>query len=563
MKGIEVRKIDLLTAFFITIIGFFLYSNTFGVPFLLDDLINIVENPSIRIEDLSWRSLTGVRSFYSEWLLDRPLAYATFALNYYFGGLNVFGFHLVNVIIHTITGTGVYLLIKAILEIASYRGTSADATMETGLMSEQGKRSTIAALAALLWLSSPVQTQAVTYIVQRMTSMAAMFYVYSILFFVKGRSERGGRGTAFISISIFLFVLSLLTKQNSVTLPLVLILYELCFSLKARDGGRTGLFLGLAAGILLAGGLIFISRDYLDIGKFLPTSYAFRERVMTEARVIMFYLSLVFVPVSSKLAFYHDFSLSRGLLSPLSTLPSLLFIAAVIIFCIFRIRKDPFVSFFVLWFFINILPESLFLQIYPVFEHRLYLPSIGFYAVLAYLGSRMLEKNNLKGRTLLVTAILIVAVFSINTYNRNKDWHSDLAIWQDNVKKSPDIPSPHEGLGMAYLNRNEFEMAERELRMAKSLDPLSSVASTGLGVLYYKKGEIESAFREFEYVAERKSIGAGYRYHDADGVFFKIGVELLEAGRIQDAERIFRLGLYLNPNHDRMKAVLRKLENGG
>lgn len=547
MKGVDSKKIDLLTVFFLTVIGFTVYSNTLDASFLLDDLVNIVDNQSIRMEEFSLRGLIEVRSFYSEYIFDRPLAYMTFALNYYYGGLNVFGYHLVNTIIHILTGIGVYHLVKVTAELSG----------------ANRKSNLIAAWTALLWLVSPVQTQAVTYIVQRMTSMAAMFYVYSLLFYVKGRTGEGRKAATFLSLSTFFFLLALLSKQNTITLPLFIVLYEYCFLRTAQVRAGSSLYLTLAIGVLLVAGLLYLSRDYLEIKKFLPTGYAFRERVMTEARVIMFYISIMFLPVASKLAFYHDFPFSRGLLSPFSTLPSIIFIAAAIVFSLIRLRRDPFVSFFVLWFFINILPESLFLQIYPVFEHRLYLPSVGFYAAIVCLVARVFESMGEKGRGLsLAVLLLIPALFSINTYERNKDWHDDLSIWSDNVRKSPDIPNPHEGLGMAYMMRGELEQAEAELKAAKGLDPLSSSAGLGLGILYYKKGDISRAFEEFEYIARRKDIGVGLTYLDTDRAFYKIGEELLQAGKIQDAIKIFRLGLHLNPENAEMRQAMAKIEGG-
>jgi hypothetical protein len=152
------------------VLGFLIYSNTLDVPFHFDDESNIVENPNIRLTGFSLKDITG--ACFKSVCPNRPVANLSFALNYYFHKYDVTGYHVINIVIHIITGILLYFFIKTTLCIPSLRSRYKSPT-------------SIALFAALIWLVHPVQTQSVTYIVQRMNSMAAMFYILSFLLYAK------------------------------------------------------------------------------------------------------------------------------------------------------------------------------------------------------------------------------------------------------------------------------------------------------------------------------------------------------------------------------------------
>ena len=415
----------------------------------------------------------------------------------------------------------------------------------------------VAAVAVLLVSLSPIFGQQLC--------MAALFYIWSLLFYVKGRmADTWERRTVWFSLSIFLFLLALGTKQNSLTLPFMLLLYELCFFRRdfQQITREKSLLLTILASFIILAGFLYLLREHLDPGVFFEGGYATRERIYTGARVIIFYIILMLIPVPSKMAFYHDFSFSRGLLTPMTTLTALLFIVGMMAVCLYRMRRDPLVSFFTLWFFVGILPETLYGSISLVFEHRLYLPSVGFYVVIAILMMRMYNIMGGKGRFLFyITGVLVPVLFSVNTYARNTDWHDPVSLWADNVKKYPTLPSVREGLGMAHLERGEFEKAEIELRAAMRLDPLSP-AGIGIGIISYNRGDYMRALMAFEDVVSRTGRGAGLSHMNMDEVFLKMSEEFLELGRWWDAVKVLRLGLKLNPNNERIKIALLKIQGG-
>ena len=187
-----------------------IYSNTLTGPFVYDDSPNIVNNEWIRVADLQpstlWRA--GMES-----RCTRPVAYMSFALNYYFGEFEVRGYHIVNTLIHAIAGLLVYLL--AIDWFTRQRGL--------------GRPQIAALLAAAIFIAHPIQTQSVSYVVQRMSSMATLFCLLAFVLFIRGRSREGAGRFVFWLASAFAWLLALGTKQTAMPLPLLFVLYEWYF----------------------------------------------------------------------------------------------------------------------------------------------------------------------------------------------------------------------------------------------------------------------------------------------------------------------------------------------
>jgi len=165
MKLLNIKLISII--FLFVVMGFCIYSNTFDVPFQFDDMLRIKENPHIRIENLTFKNLQKAVTN-KESSRNRPIGNITFALNYYFHQYHLLGYHIFNITIHILSGIFLYLFLKTTLSLPV-------------LKFEYNQADLISFFAALIWLVHPVQTQSVTYIVQRMNSMAAMFYVLSFL----------------------------------------------------------------------------------------------------------------------------------------------------------------------------------------------------------------------------------------------------------------------------------------------------------------------------------------------------------------------------------------------
>ena len=193
-----------------------IYFGTFDHSFHLDDKENIWNNHFIQISNISIRDLKNA-AFANVTNPERPVANISFALNYYIHGLEVRGFHFVNITIHLLAAIMLFYFLKTTLDLPLVR-------------KRYGELKFVAFFTSLIWLAHPLHIQSVTYIVQRMNSMAAMFFIMAMLFYVKGRlTPEKVKKVLFFAISFIAGLLAIGTKQNTATLPLFILLYEWYF----------------------------------------------------------------------------------------------------------------------------------------------------------------------------------------------------------------------------------------------------------------------------------------------------------------------------------------------
>jgi len=360
------------------------YSNTFHVPFHFDDRPNITENPNVQIKVLTWDRIERlVKNTYKETI--RVFSYFTLALNYYFGGFNVFGYHLVNFLIHVASGIFLYWFLMLTFNLPSLREKYGPISFRVALFS------------SLIFISHPIQTQSVTYIVQRMASMAGMFYLLSLVLYVKGRLSTGRPRILYFGGMVLSYLLGVLSKENVAILPVFITLYEFYFfqKLDLSPKGRKILF-GLVGALLILGafGLIIWGGRYINV---ITEGYEYRtftmsERVLTQFRIVLYYVTLLIYPHPSRLNLDYDFPISRTIFDPATTLVSILIIAGLVGYSVWIAKKRPVLSFFILWYFGNLVIESSIFPLEMVYEHRLYLPAVGPFVLFSLMVIRGMEK---------------------------------------------------------------------------------------------------------------------------------------------------------------------------
>ncbi len=414
------RNIFAFMALLILIIG--IYSNSFDCSWHFDDLGTIHHKRMIQIKSLDWESIKA--TFFTSRLypegLYRPVSCLSLALNYYFGELNVFGYHLVNVGIHVLAAVFLYLFIYHTLHLPLLRP-------------KYGSQAyLIALLSTVFWAVNPLQVQAVTYIVQRMASMAALFYIMAMFFYLKGRTASGGwpriRYYAAFGISC-LFAFG--SKENTAMLPFSILLYDLFLiqGLKRENIKRNiyiclGLMIIPIALVLILRGYDAITPEGIQYLYENKRTFGALERILTQPRVIFFYISLLFYPIPQRLSISHDVILSKNLIDPVSTIIAIIAILAVVGVCLLKARKWPFICYCILFFFMNHAIEASFIGLELVFEHRNYLPSMLFFAPIAVLLARALARYSGKWMMqgmLLIFIVLMVVGFGNMTYLRNFD----------------------------------------------------------------------------------------------------------------------------------------------
>jgi tetratricopeptide (TPR) repeat protein len=493
-------------ALFITLL--LIYSNSFRGEWHFDDFFTIVDNPNIRLQAVTWDDLK--KSFYGPTLgtdsqrINRPVAYATFALNYLFGGTDVIGYHVVNFFIHFTAACFLFLLIRATLTLPAMRERYGSVAYPVALLS------------TFFWATSPLHVHAVTIIVQRMASLAGLGYVMSIYFYVRARTANKVRsGIAFYFLSAVSALVAFGTKENTAVLPITLLLYDLFFiqGISAESVKKSLKWAALPFAIVLVLGWLYtdfsVERAVYESGvrPFSPI-----ERLLTQGRVLFLYVSLLLYPIPSRLMFLHDIEISRTLFTPWTTLAAIVAIFLCLLFAAFRSKKDPLLSFAILFFILNHLVEGTVIPLELIYEHRNYIPSMFFFVPIAVLMVRCLDYFSYRrGLQVFMAAgfALLLAFQGHTTFERNDIVRSDVHLWLDNVRKAPELSRPHINLGKHYYEAGMFEEACRELKTAEDLNRDTnlqqiSLASYNLGIYYlYQAKDVDRAERQFIRALER------------------------------------------------------------
>ena len=481
------------------------YSNSFHASWQLDDKPNILNNPRIQISELSlnqlWQSmnaLPGSGGFY------RPVACVTLALNWFFGQRAVFGYHVINFAIHFLTACFLFITIATLFSTPRLMGRY-----------DTHQTLFIAALAALFWALNPMQTQAVTYVVQRMTSLAGMFAVLAILFYLRARLDRSQshRIVYFMSFRDLFPVGIVFSKENVILLPLCIPVLEGLFFYnrnKTLPIRKTLILIGIIIGLCLI--VTYLIKP--DLTDFVLTYYenrtfTFAERILSEPRIVAFYLSQLFFPAPSRLSIEHDISTSSNLLSPWTTLPAILFHVALL-YIAFRLwRKKPLITLAILFFYLNHMVESTIIPLELIFEHRNYLPSIFLFLPVALaINALMVRLNHRNGLVLLVVipVAFMLMLEGYATYQRNKTWQTEKTLWLDALEKAPRSARPVATLALmlawgeypsTFKYRKALEMTKMSLslRMNRNYeaDQLGNIAS-----IYDKLGQNEKAWEYYD-----------------------------------------------------------------
>ena len=409
-----------LTLILVLLCGFLVYLPGLNGPFVFDDGPNISENPALRISSLTFEELNTAINAVHAGPLGRPIGYTSFALNYYFFGPETFSFKFTNVIIHLANGFTVFILTRLLL-----RGFRFAHRVN---LSKQRIR-WIALSISSLWMLHPLALTTVFLVVQRMTSFSALFTMWTIIFYVCGRLQQMAGQSGLMPAAFGLFFcapLAVLSKENAVLIPYFLVVTEFCL---LRYKTRTKDFRILFGGILLIAviplfGILF---TFESLWSWLSRSYEIRpytlyEHVLTESRVIWFYLKLIFIPHPADYGLYHDdFTLSKGLFQPFTTIVSVVGLVILATGAILVRKKVPVLSFAILFFLVGHSIESSIFSLEIAHEHRNYLPMYGMIFMFAYYGlhPRLIHHG---GRVVIAGFIVLVGLFATITMNRALDW---------------------------------------------------------------------------------------------------------------------------------------------
>ena len=508
---------QLLSAIILCCVGIIIYSNTLHSSFHFDDTGFIVEN--VRIRDLA-----NLKAIWDDWA-SRFITFLTFAINYHFNGLDVFGYHLGNLIIHIGSSIAVFWLTLLIL--------STPATKDDAIAKHAPQ---VALFTALIFLCHPVQTESVTYIFQRASSLAGFFYILSICLYLKSRllKEEGKRWALLYILSFASALLAMFTKENTLTLPLIILLCEFFFFEKRRYV-YAGAFLLLLPIVPI---LFVLSKSGIskDVESLMTTTYPEFYYFLTQIRIMMTYIRLSFIPINQNLE--YDYPLTKSLLD-LPFLASLLVLVIILIAAFKLFKRYRIISFSIFWFFITILPESSLIHVKKdfIFEHWLYLPLAGYSLFLASTTYQLLGKKSFKSMTALL--LVIVMAYSALAYARNLLWKDEFTLWTDTVRKSPQKPRPYLILGEAYDAMGEHDQAISNYNKAIRLVPDNAYPYNFRGIAYAAKGDYDRAILDYD-----RAIGFDPKFA---GAYNNRGVSYAAKGDYDRAISDYDKAIQLNP----------------
>ncbi len=339
--------------------------------------------------------------------------------------------------------------------------------------------------AVLLWLVHPVQTNAVTYVCQRMASMVALFYVLALLCYVLARirlqkTKIKSAGVLFAGCMVS-GICAVATKENAGTLPVIILLYEWFFfqDLKFPRAGRTWIWVAAGGMVFAAVAVYFLGADPLQriLNSYTRREFTLPQRVITEFRVVVYYVSLLVYPHPDRLILDHDYPLSHGFFHPSTTFFFVVMLAGITGLAMSMARKNRLAAFAIFWFMITLAIESSVIGIEIIYEHRIYLPSMFLFPAAVRGVSQKIKLR----QGAVVALILCAAVLSVWSFQRNRIWATDVTFWADNAKKSPLKERPYQNLAYSLQVRQEFDKAIHFYQKSLAIRP-HPVAYFNLGL---------------------------------------------------------------------------------
>lgn len=505
----------------IVLFGLAAYINSLSGPFVFDDLPSIVSNPTLRA---LWPPGSVLHPPAASTVSGRPLLNLSFALNHEIGGEDVRGYHALNLLVHLLGGLTLFGWLRRTFLRVRFAG---------GI---PGAQTWAAFAAALVWTVHPLQTESVTYIAQRAESLMGLLYLFTFYAFVRAMDAPPASAAApWLAISVVACAAGMAVKEVMVTAPVLVILYDRTFiagSLREALRRRWLYYAGLAAGWALLAWLM------AGVGGNRNGSIGFGIGIkwwayaLTQLIAIPRYLGLSLWP--HPLIFeYGPFEVTRF---P-EALPGAILVGGLAAATLLATWKRFPAGFWGCWFFAILAPTS---SIVPgatqrIVEHRMYLPL----AAVVVLTSRLLFVLLERVRLFLLFILVAALGLALATARRNRDYHSEIALWQDTVVKRPMNPNAHDNLGAALVRTGKWPEAAAQFEEALQLRANDPEAHNQLGTLLARAGRLPEAIVHFK-EAVRQSPG----YADAH---LNLGSALAQSGRIPEAAEEFATAIRLQP----------------
>jgi hypothetical protein len=502
------------------------YRGTLSVPMIYDDNLWITANSSIH----HLRSLAAVLAPPPDSVVHgRPMLSLSLALNYAISGADAWSYHLVNLAIHVLAALALFGIVARTL---AYR---------PALFPTERDRIIPAFAAALLWALHPLQTEAVTYVVQRSESLMGLFYLLTLYCFIRGVQTPEPR--AWRILCVLCCLLGMATKEVMVTAPMAVLAYDRTFVAEDFPGAlraRWKLYACLACTWLA---LAILTAGIGGRGVGYGHGYGWWDYGLTECWVVGHYILLAFWP--HPLVFDYGARVVENLREalPWAFVLAVLAWAALVAF----LRRSA-VGFAGVWFLLILVPGSSIVPVsfQPMAEHRMYLSLAAVVAVPAALAWAWLGRRSIP--------IYLAAALMLGTvaYVRNGNYRSEATLWGDTVRKRPSNPRAHIVLGEAFAREARRAEAAGQFTEAIRLDPGDYRARMDLGLALFGMGRVDEALAQYRGIAPPTP--------DSAPLHYVIGLALERTGRKAEAVSEFREAVRLYPGYTEARAGLLRLK---
>jgi len=473
---IRPRRIPLIALLLMAVLAtavFFVYLPGIKGPYVFDDFSNIIDNSYIGITSLDKDSLYHAAYSVRSGILWRPVAMVSFALNHYFAG--GYGdpapFKLTNIAIHAINALLVFWLLHLILARNAHIGHDREDRKSLALV-------LLGAGIALLWAIHPIQLTSVLYVVQRMVGLSALFTLLGIISYLIGRQRQlaGRKSGVWLMVAgpLGFGTLGMLSKENAILLIGFIALLEFTLftgerpwrSWHSQPANLRRTLIGALALALITAITYAISHS---LPGYAVRDYTMWERVLTQSRVLFFYLMLIVLPRIDQFSLHHEFEISTSLLTPWTTLPSLLGLMAMFAVGIAARKRFPLISFGILWFFIAHALESTIFNLELAHEHRNYLASLGILLAAAQLV--VIIGGQFFPRLPWILLPALAVLFAATTLLRSQHWSSAASLALHEAGYRPDSTYAQTDLGFALAGRGQAQGSIQAMRRAAELSP--------------------------------------------------------------------------------------------
>ncbi len=428
------------------------YAGGLAGGFVFDDYPNIVDNAALHVGwNSDWHAWLAAAFSSPSQELVRPLAMLSFAFNYAISGLDPWWMKLTNITVHLLNTCLAYALSRRLFGAAG----AADAV----------QRDRIALWVAGIWALNPINLMAVLVVVQRMESLSHTFVFLGLCLYRDGRQHLIAQGKGWTRLLTGLVggtAMGLAVKESAALLPL----YALCIEwallgFRSLDGRRDWRLWAMYLPVLVLPGLLgmaWLLPGLLRGGHYPGRDFGLVERLMTESRVVMDYLHWTLLPDMGQLSLYHDdYPVSRGLLSPASTLLSLAAVTVLLLAAWRLHHRWPLAALGILWFFCAQLLTATAIPLELVYEHRNYFASFGLCLMLGDVLRHVASRASMRKATWLM-ALLLLVFYGGFTALRARDWSNPLRFSMAEAAKHPTSPRATFGLARDLAALSEYQI---------------------------------------------------------------------------------------------------------